>query len=177
MKIYTDVSTSVDITVSEGNKWYSYLIPKDKGLYRLGERRSLCPIEKVNVKADIIIDGGDTIINCESVVEASFKGSNTSKLTIMNSIFASCINLTSLDLSGWDTSNVEDMDGMFGNCQNLASLDLSGWDTSKVTDMSQMFGGCTSLKTIKMVGCEKPTIDKIKAQLKADGLSENIVKQ
>ena len=256
VKIYTDLNTSVDIEVSKGNKWYSYLIPKDKGLYRLGERRSLCPIEKVNVKADIIIDGGDTIINCESVVEASFKGSNTSKLTIMNSIFASCINLTSLDLSGWDTSNVEDMDGMFGNCQNLASLDLSGWDTSKVTnisemfsdcfglkslnlsgwdtskvtsgmanvfgrckslesldlsgwdtsnveymdtmfqgcsgltsldlsgwdtskvtDMSQMFGGCTSLKTIKMVGCEKPTIDKIKAQLKADGLSENIVKQ
>ena len=49
VKIYTDKTTSVDITVSEGNKWYSYLIPKDKGLYRLGERRSLCPIEKVNV--------------------------------------------------------------------------------------------------------------------------------
>ena len=49
VKIYTDKTTSVDITVSEGNKWYSYLIPKDKGLYRLDERRSLCPIEKVNV--------------------------------------------------------------------------------------------------------------------------------
>ena len=251
VKIYTDKTNHVDVQVSEGNKWYSYLLSKDKGLYKI-EGDS---VKKVVVKADITTSG-DTIINCESVVEASFKGSNTSKLTIMNSIFASCINLTSLDLSGWDTSNVEDMDGMFGNCQNLASLDLSGWDTSKVTnisemfsdcfglkslnlsgwdtskvtsgmanvfgrckslesldlsgwdtsnveymdtmfqgcsgltsldlsgwdtskvtDMSQMFGGCTSLKTIKMVGCEKPTIDKIKAQLKADGLSENIVKQ
>ena len=66
---------------------------------------------------------------------------------------------------------------MFNNCSNLTSLNLSGWDTSNATSMSSMFHGCKSLTTIRMVGCEQPTIDKIKAQLKADGLSENIVKQ
>lgn len=30
--IYTDSSTYVDVQVSEGNKWYSYVLPKDKGL-------------------------------------------------------------------------------------------------------------------------------------------------
>ena len=35
VKIYTDLNTSVDVTVSEGNKWYSYVLPKDKGLYRI----------------------------------------------------------------------------------------------------------------------------------------------
>ena len=35
VKIYTDSSTSVDVTVSEGNKWYSYLLPKDNGLYKI----------------------------------------------------------------------------------------------------------------------------------------------
>ena len=30
VSIYTDSSTSVDITVSEENKWYSYVLPKKK---------------------------------------------------------------------------------------------------------------------------------------------------
>lgn len=32
VKIYTNESTSIDITVSKGNKWYSYVLPKNKGL-------------------------------------------------------------------------------------------------------------------------------------------------
>ena len=152
VKIYTDSNTSLDVQVNEGNKWYAYVLPKDKGLYYLGEYYSLCPIEKVNIKADIIIDGGETIISYESVVEASFKGSNTSNVTIMNSMFASLINLTSLDLSGWDTSNVEDMDGMFSNCRSLTSLDLSSFNISNVTNISYMFDGCSSLKSLNLSG-------------------------
>ena len=39
-----------------------------------------------------------------------------------------------------------------------------------------MFSDCNSLRTIRMVGCEQPTIDKVKTQLEIDGLSEDIVK-
>ena len=60
---------------------------------------------------------------------------------------------------------------MFSGCTSLTSLDLSGWDTSNVNDMSDMFKNCTSLKTIRMVGCNKETVDKIKAQLTTDGIS------
>ena len=35
VKIYTDRSTSIPIQVSDGNKWYSYLLPKDNGLYKI----------------------------------------------------------------------------------------------------------------------------------------------
>ena len=49
VKIYTDLRTSVDIEVSECNKWYSYILPKDKGLYQI-EGDS---VKKVVVKANI----------------------------------------------------------------------------------------------------------------------------
>ena len=34
-----------------------------------------------------------------------------------------------------------------------------------------MFYGCTSLRTIRMVGCSEATINKIKEQLKTDGIT------
>ena len=91
-------------------------------------------------------------------------------------MFKGCSGLTSLDLSGWDTSNVTYISDMFNDCTSLTSLDLSGWNMSNVTSMYNMFRGCTSLTSIRMVGCEKPTIDKIKAQLTADGISLDNVK-
>ena len=120
MKIYTDSSTSVDVTVSEGNKWYSYVLPKDKGLYRISGNT----VNKVVVKADFSYEEKPayppiTIIP-SSTVEASFKGSNTSNVTDMHSMFCDCSGLTSLDLSNFVTSNVTSMDDMFNGCIGLA---------------------------------------------------------
>ena len=189
VKIYTGESTSVDIQVSEGegNKWYSYVLPKDKGLYNI-EGDS---VKKVIIKADISFEGAYSypylVIIPSSVVDASFKGSNTSNVTDMSGMFWDCRGLTSLDVSGWDTSKVThmnemfygctsltsldlrnfntskvtDMGGMFDGCSSLTSLDLSGWNMSNVTNMSDMFRGCTSLNTIRMVGCSPATIQNI----------------
>ena len=191
VKIYTDATNHIDVTVSEGNKWYSYLLPKDKGLYKIGGNS----VKKVVVKADIDYNSQGIIPN--SVVEASFKGSNTSKVTNMNSMFVNCYSLTSLnlrrfntsnvtsmewmfmacsgleslDLNGWNTSNVTNMGYMFSGCTSLTSLDLSGWDTSKVTFSTSMFDGCPNSLEIIMKGCSKETIDKIKAQLTKDGIT------
>lgn len=71
-----------------------------------------------------------------------------------------------------DTSNVTNMAGMFGYCRALTSLDLGGWNTSNVIYMNNMFKGCSALKTIRMVGCSQTTIDKIKAQLATDGITD-----
>ena len=148
VSIYTDKTTSIPIQVSKGNKWYSYVLPKDKGLCAITGHQGWDDndiITKVIVKANISYNPpmGDftffTSFITESVVEASFKGSNTSKVTNMNSMF-------------WD-------------CRGLTSLDLSGWDTSKVTDMNQMFNSCLKLKEIKMIGCSKDTIEKIRTYL------------
>ena len=161
VKIYTDESTSVDVTVSEGNKWYTYVLPKDKVLRKIRGHS----VKKVVVKADISFKGDSSYppqsIIPTSTIEASFKGSNTSNVTDMFGLFGLCSGLTSLDVSNFDTSNVTNMERMFYNCSGLTFLDLSGWDMSNVTTMNQMFDGCTSLKTIRMKGCNQTTINKI----------------
>ena len=178
VKIYTDSRTSVDVQVSKGNKWYSYVLPKDKGLCTI-EGDS---VKKVVVKADISFQQTGNfpgnIINFipSSTVEASFKGSdttnvtnisfmfygiesiisldlsnfNTSSVTDMNNIFSNCSNLTSLDLSNLNTSNVTIMHYMFNYCRSLTSLDVSNFNTSNVTDMGGMFSYCTSLTSLDL---------------------------
>ena len=180
VSIYTDETNHVDFKVSEGegNKWYSYLLPKDKGLYKI-EGGS---VKKVVVKADINFqqtgNHPGNIINFipSSTVEASFKGSNTtnvtnisfmfsdiknltsldlsnfntSSVTNMSNIFSTCSNLTSLDLRNFNTSNVTIMTNMFGSCKSLTSLDLSNFDTSKVTDMGSMFNSCSGLTSLDL---------------------------
>ena len=192
ISIYTDATNHIDVTVNEGNKWYSYLLPKDKGLcWITGDS-----VKKVTIKANISYKSnfnpphyfGKTIIP-SSTVEVSFKGSNTSGVTDMAKMFNFCSGLTSLDVSNFDTSNVTDMFYMFGycrgftsldlskwdtskvtrmnqmftHCDGLTSLDLSGWDTSNVEDMSGMFDDCSKLSTIRMKGCSEDTINKITA--------------
>ena len=187
MKIYTDSTNHEDVQVNEGNKWYTYLLPKDKGLFwMIGNS-----VKKVVVKADISFEGNPldspASIIPNSTIEASFKGSNTSKVTNIYGMFGFCSGLTSLDISNFDTSNVTYMDfmfrgcsgltsldlsnfntinvttmeSMFSRCSGLESLDLSGWDMSNVTSMSNMFNGCSKLTTIRMVGCSEATIQKI----------------
>ena len=174
VKIYTDSSTSVDVTVSEGNKWYSYVLPKDKGLCKIkGDS-----VKKVVIKANISYEQihrppyyHDSIIPT-STVEASFKGSNTSNVTDMESMFRGCSGLTSLDVSSFNTNMVTDMSYMFKGCTSLTSLTLSNFNTSNVTYMDSMFYGCSKLKTIRMVGCSTDTVNKIKTQLTKDNITE-----
>ena len=142
VKIYTDSSTFEAVRVSEGNKWYSYVLPKDKGLYKIeGDL-----VEKVVVKADI--DDGSQGIIPNPVVEASFKGSDTSNVTDMSNMFVNSLNLTSLDVSSFDTSNVTNMGNIFLNCWSLTSLDVSNFDTSNVTNMRSMFSNCSGLTSL-----------------------------
>ena len=150
VKIYTDSSTSVDIQLSEGNKWYTYLLPKDKGLYKI-EGGS---VKKVVVKADFSYEGTSSypfvVIIPKSTIEASFKCSNTSKVTNMEGMFNSHRSLTSLDISSFDTSNVTNMNHMFDGCSGLTSLDLRNFDTSNVTSMNSMFSDCSGLISLDL---------------------------
>ena len=165
VKIYTDSSTSVDVTVSEGNKWYSYLLPKDNGLYKIesgiydGEQHEWSNgiVKKVVVKSNINYNYDENNDRYNGIVpweitEASFKGSNTSKVTNMNCMFQFCRSLTSLDVSSFDTSKVIDMMHMFKGCSGLTSLDLSNFNTSNVTNMNTMFYDCRSLTSLDLSG-------------------------
>lgn len=190
VKIYTSYTTYISIQVSEGNKWYTYVLPKDKVLFAITGNF----VKNVTIKANISYVANYTPpftytnIIPSSTVEASFKGSNTSNLnsmgrmfngctslasldlsnfntsnvTSMSDVFNRCSSLTSLDVSNFDTSKVVSMSGMFNGCSSLTSLDLSGWDTSNVESTNDMFSGCSKLTTIRMVGCSTRTIDKIR---------------
>ena len=184
VSIYTDETNSIDVQVSEGegNKWYSCVLPKNKGLCAINGNHIIDDaqdiITKVIVKANInyykpvgLFNFFTSIIS-DSVVEASFKGSNTSNVTNMSDMFWQCSGLTSLDVSGWDTSKVTNMNQMFHGCNKLETLDLSGWDTSKVTTMNGMFNSCSKLKKIIMKGCSKATIENIRTQLAAEDITE-----
>ena len=111
---------------------------------------------------------------CTSLQTLDVSNWNVGNVTDMTSMFMECKNLQTLDLSGWDTSKVTYANNMFNGCKNLQTLDLSGWDTSKLTYMGAMFHICEKLKTIYMRNCNQTTIDKIKAQLKTDGILGNV---
>ena len=159
VSIYTDSSTSIPIQVSEGNKWYSYAIPKNKELHSIksgvfnhdaGWTNGI--VKKVAIRADInylYTDDGVNIIPT-STIEVSFNGIDTSKLIDMSFMFGYCSGLTSLDVSSFNTSNVLSMYGTFCGCSGLKSLDVSNFDTSKVTYMSSMFAFCGSLKSLNV---------------------------
>ena len=150
VNIYTDATNHLDVTVSEGNKWYTCLLPKDKGLSKIDGGYTLNKV-KIVVKANINThDSSITPIIISSAIEASLKGSNTSNVTDMYSMFNGCSKLTSLDLSGFDTSNVNNMMGMFESCIKLTSLDLSNFNTSNVISMSSMFSNCSSLTSLDL---------------------------
>ena len=148
VKIYTDSSTSVDVQVSKGNKWYTYVLPKNKGLCKI-EGDS---VKKVVVKADMANYnvGNMSGLFPSSIIEASFKGSNTSNVTYMNYMFDGCYDLISLDVSSFDTSKVTTMDSMFQDCTSLKSLYLSNFNTSNVTNMNYMFYNCNSLTSLDL---------------------------
>ena len=146
VKIYTNNEVFNEVQVSKGNKWYSYVLPKYKGLCKIesgiydGEKWSNGIVKKVVVKSNINYNYDENNDKYNGIVpweitEASFKGSNTSNVTSMVNMFRGCSGLTSLGLSGWDTSKVTDMNNMFKSCSNLTSLDLSSFNTSNVTNM------------------------------------------
>ena len=88
------------------------------------------------------------MFNGMSLTELNLSNFNTSKVTNMSTMFASCANLTSLNIKSFDTSIVVDMNSMFEGCSSLTSLDISNFDTSKVENMSKMFKNCSNIETI-----------------------------
>ena len=87
---------------------------------------------------------------CFLLTSLDLSNFNTSKVTYMSGMFYGCSKLANLNLNNFDTSKVTDMDGIFYYCNALTTLDLSNFDTSKATDMSSMFFGCSSLISLNL---------------------------
>jgi len=96
----------------------------------------------------------DMFASCLKLVSSDVSQFDTSKVTTMQGMFWDCRNLTSLDVSHFNTSNVTNMNGMFGtsyyDINIIENLDVSHFDTSKVTDMGGMFSGCSKLTSLDL---------------------------
>jgi surface protein len=84
----------------------------------------------------------------ENLTSADLSKLNTTRLSNISQMFASCDNIVNINVSNWDTSNITNMSGTFRNCNRLQTIDLSDWDTSKVTNMYAMFSASKKLATI-----------------------------
>ena len=87
--------------------------------------------------------------SCNSMNDVNIANFNTANVTTMNSMFM-YLPITSIDLSNFNTSNVTSMSSMFYSCSNLTEIDLSGFDTANCKSMSNMFYGCTSLESLDL---------------------------
>ena len=108
-----------------------------------------------------VTDMTEMFASCEKLTFLDLSRLDTRKVTRMNRMFDGCSSLTDqyFNLNNLNTENVTQMIGMFRGCSRLTSLDLSHFDTGKVTKMSDMFVGCSSLKEIKLFSNVKNVTD------------------
>ena len=170
---YGDYTAESDSIIIDGVEYYQLKLDKDlDNDFYLFTNNTFTNLIFKDVDTGNVTDMHEMFFNCGSLNSLNLSGFNTSNVTDMHYMFTNCSAITSLDLSGFNTSNVTNMMVMFHNCNALTSLDVSGWNTSNVNNMRNMFHYCNDLKTIRMAGCSQDTIDKIKAQLATDGITD-----
>ena len=151
-----DWGSIVTLTVNNKNVKPSFIDRKNDGEIEMmtsggGGVGFYSVIEKLdlsNFNTSNVTSMESMFASCSSLTSLDLSNFNTSKVTNILQMFSYCESLTSLDLSSFNTSNVTNMYAMFEGCSSLTSLDLSGFNTSKVTDMSDMFFNCSSLTSL-----------------------------
>ena len=101
--------------------------------------------------------------SCYSLQSLNLSGWDVSSVTNMSYAWASCYSLQSLNLSGWDTGSVTTLQGTWNACHNLQSLDLSGWDVSSVTNMVAAWENCYDLQSLDLSGWDPGSVTNLQA--------------
>ena len=91
--------------------------------------------------------GGKCAYSTATSFEGAIQYNDTSNVTKMESMFSSCISLTSIPQL--NTNKVKTMRNMFYNCSKLTTIPQL--DVSNVVNMNDMFYNCSNLKTIHMI--------------------------
>ena len=97
-----------------------------------------------------VTDMSDMFATCSRLTTLDLSHFDTQNVTNMIGIFYACHALTTLDVSNFDTKNVKDMGGMFCSCSALTTLDLSNFDTKNVTNLNSIFCSCSALTTLDL---------------------------
>lgn len=103
-----------------------------------------------NLNTSSVTDMSNMFASCTRLIELDLRSFNTANVKDMYNMFASCIGLIKLDLSSFNTANVKEMSYMFFDCERLLSLDLSNFNTSNKPRMDYMFSYCSDLGKLDM---------------------------
>lgn len=105
-------------------------------------------------------------------------------LSAFDSVFDSCIQLTTENINGyqnWNVNNCSSFKKLFYNCSKMKTIDLSKWkvfEANKV-DLSGMFESCTSLTNIyglnDLFGTFENVLNKVSGSYNPGTLAENAV--
>ncbi len=144
----TNIADKVDPTTKEFNFDYDGTLTSCK--YMFGGNSSYSRHERIDHIPDTsqVTDMSWMFASCNDLKSVNLADLDTSQVTNMSCMFASCQALTSLDVSNFDTSKATNMNSMFASCQALTSLDVSNFDTSKATNMNSMFSSCKALTSL-----------------------------
>ena len=103
-----------------------------------------------NLNTSEVTNMQELFASCRELKAINISNFNTDKVTTMWNMFSWCTALTELDLSTFNTQNVTNMSYMFCYCGALKTLDLSGFNTDNVKSMNSMFHDCKALSSINI---------------------------
>ena len=109
-------------------------------------------------KCEYMFDG------CKNITEIDLSNFDTSQVSKMRNMFASCSSLISLNLSNISQS-----------CSSLTSLNLSNFDVSELTTVSMMFKDCNTLSYLNIKKFSKATFYSTGQKDVFEGVPDNIV--
>ena len=109
----------------------------------------------------LVSDMSFMFASCRSLENLSLSDFDTSNIITMGNMFDGCNSLTSINFQNWRTPSLFYMANMFQNCASLLGIDISNFDLSSVSNMAQMFYGCYSLRSVNMSNFGTPELHAI----------------
>ena len=115
-------------------------------------------------------------MSCSKLYHVDLAGIDTSGVTSMQGMFASCFSATDinhdaeLDIRSFETTNVNNIFNMFYGCSNLKSIIVSsGFVTTGLTTTGQVFAQCESIRGGAGTNWSPYQIDQNYAQIDGSG--------
>ncbi len=128
-----------------------------------------CDMSKANTRWD------KSIMKATGVGDISFKGTDISSATSLNSICEGCTSLKTVDMSEMNIKNVSLMTNMFKGCSSLTSAIITVYSEEKTStySMATMFQNCTSLTDV--IFCNRTSTENVNLSciMRMDSIFDN----
>ena len=146
---FDSVNASRESNVSVSSTWNNIPVTFNNGILSIGKKSENYSIDN-SVNNDISISQNISSITPDDITEIDINAS-IAIIGSANGVFKNLKNITSINgLDKLDTSQVTSMQQMFASCPKLIELDLSSFSTDKVTNYTGLFVNDTNLTSINL---------------------------